>query len=112
MDRAVFVYTTFPSLVEAEAGAKAVVEQKLAACANILPGMISHYRWQGKVERAEEVVAIFKTRASLADDVRQAVRDNHSYEVLAIMVIAAESVDRDYFGWILESTKSDEQVGE
>jgi periplasmic divalent cation tolerance protein len=105
MDRAVFVYTTFPSLVEAEAAARVIVEQRLAACANILPGMISHYRWEGKVQRAEEVVAIFKTRASLADDVRQAVRDNHSHEVPAVVVIAAESVDRDYFGWILDSTK-------
>lgn len=60
------------------------------------------------MERTEEVVAIFKTRASLADDVRQAVRNNHSYEVPAIVVIAAESVDRDYFGWILEQTKAEE----
>ena len=105
MDRAVFVYTTFPSLVEAEAAAKVIVEQKLAACANLLPGMISHYRWEEKVQRAEEVVAIFKTRASLADNVRQAVRDNHSHEVPAIVVIGLESVDRDYFGWILEATK-------
>ena len=105
MDRAVFVYTTFPSLVEAEAAAKVIVEQRLAACANILPGMISHYRWEGKVERAEEVVAIFKTRASLADDVSQAMRGNHSYEMPAIAVIALESVDRDYFGWILDSTR-------
>jgi periplasmic divalent cation tolerance protein len=107
MDRAVFVYTTFPSLVEAEAAAKVIVERRLAACANIMPGMISHYRWEGKVERAEEVVAIFKTRASLADDVRQAVRDNHSYAVPAIAVIGLESVDRDYFGWILDSTKAE-----
>jgi len=105
MDRAVFVYTTFPSLVEAEAAARVIVEQRLAACANILPGMISHYRREGKVQRAEEVVAIFKTRASLADDLRQAVRDNYSHEVPAVVVIAAESVDRDYFGWILDSTK-------
>jgi periplasmic divalent cation tolerance protein len=105
MDRAVFVYTTFPTLVEAEAAAKVIVGQRLAACANIMPGMISHYRWEGKVERAEEVVVIFKTRSSLADAVRQAVRDNHSYDVPAVAVIALESVDRDYFGWILDSTK-------
>lgn len=106
MDRAVFVYTTFPSLVEAEAAARVIVEQRLAACANILPGMISHYHWEGKLERAEEVVAIFKTRASLTDAVGKAVRENHSYEVPAIAVIALESVDRDYFSWILDSTKA------
>jgi periplasmic divalent cation tolerance protein len=105
MDRAVFVYTTFPSLVEAEAAATVIVEQRLAACANILPGMVSVYRWQGKVERAAEVVAIFKTRASLADGVRQAVRHNHSYELPAVAVIALDSVDSDYFGWILDQTK-------
>jgi periplasmic divalent cation tolerance protein len=108
MDRAVFVYTTFPTLVEAEAAAKVIIEGKLAACANILPGMISHYRWEGKVERAEEVVMILKTRASLADRVREAVRQNHSYEVPAIVVIGLESVDRDYFGWILDSTQPEQ----
>lgn len=108
MDRAVFVYTTFPTLVEAEAAAKVIIEGKLAACANILPGMISHYRWEGKVERAEEVVMILKTRASLADRVREAVRQNHSYEVPAIAVIGLESVDRDYFRWILDSTEPEQ----
>jgi periplasmic divalent cation tolerance protein len=105
MDRAVFVYTTFPGLVEAEAAAKVIVEKRLAACANILPGMISHYWWQGKVERAEEAVAIFKTRASLAENVRAAIRELHTYEVPAISVIPLESVDRDYLEWLLDSTK-------
>jgi periplasmic divalent cation tolerance protein len=105
MDRAVFVYTTFPGLVEAEAAAKVIVEKRWAACANILPGMISHYWWQGKVERAEEAVAIFKTRASLAENVRAAIRELHTYEVPAISVIPLESVDRDYLEWLLDSTK-------
>ena len=70
MDRAVFVYTTFPGLVEAEEAAKVIVERRLAACANILPGMVSHYWWQGKLERAEEAVMLLKTRASLAEPVR------------------------------------------
>ena len=69
MERAVFVYTTYPSIVEAEQAGRAIVERRLAACVNILPGMVSHYWWEGKVERGEEVVMIVKTRASLAQDV-------------------------------------------
>ena len=105
MDRAVFVYTTFPSLVEAEEAAKVIVERRLAACANILPGMVSHYWWQGKVERAEEVVALFKTRASLAEPLRAAITELHSYDVPAISVIPIESVDRDYLNWLMDETK-------
>jgi periplasmic divalent cation tolerance protein len=73
MDRAVMLYTTFPSVVEAEKAGKALVEDRLAACVNIVPGMISHYRWQGAIERGEEAVMLIKTRASLAEPVRAAV---------------------------------------
>jgi periplasmic divalent cation tolerance protein len=105
MDRAVFVYTTFPGLVEAEEAAKAIIGQRLAACANILPGMISHYRRAGKLERTEEVVALFKTRATLADQVAAAIKESHSYDVPAISVIPIESVDRDYLNWLMDETK-------
>ncbi len=70
MERAVLVYTTWPSIVEAEAAGRKIVERRLAACVNILPGMISHYWWEGKIERAEEVVMLVKTRATLAEPVR------------------------------------------
>src|SRR5579863_1718124 len=60
--RAVFVYTTYPSIVEAERAGRTLVERRLCACVNILPGMISHYWWQGAIERAEEAVMIIKTR--------------------------------------------------
>jgi periplasmic divalent cation tolerance protein len=56
MERAVFVYTTWPLIVEAENAGVAIVEKRLAACVNILPGMISHYWWEGKLDRAEEAV--------------------------------------------------------
>src|SRR5262249_2033342 len=78
MERAVLVYTTYPSVVEAERAGRAIVERRLAACVNILPGMVSHYWWQGALERGEEVVMIFKTRASLAEKVRAAVKAGHS----------------------------------
>jgi periplasmic divalent cation tolerance protein len=61
MERALLVYTTYPSIVEAERAGRSIVEQRLAACVNILPGMVSHYWWQGAIERGEEVVMIIKT---------------------------------------------------
>jgi periplasmic divalent cation tolerance protein len=106
MERAVLVYTTYPSLVEAEEAGRAIVERRLAACVNILPGMVSHYWWEGKVERGEEVVMIIKTRASLAEPVRAAVKAMHSYATPAILVLPIESVDQPYLQWILAETES------
>ena len=108
MERAVFVYTTYPSVVEAEQAGRALVERRLCACVNILPGMISHYRWQGAVERGEEVVMIIKTRASLAERVRAAVKEMHSYTTPAILVIPLEGVDSSYLGWLFEATEGAE----
>jgi len=106
MERVVFVYTTWPTTVEAEQAGRALVERRLAACVNILPGMISHYRWQGAVERAEEAVMIIKTRASLASDVEAAIRKLHAYDMPAILVLPLESVERNYLGWLLAETEA------
>jgi len=104
MDRAVFVYTTWPATADAEAAGRSLVERRLAACVNILPGMISHYRWEGKVERAEETVMIIKTRASLADAISDAVKALHSYDTPAILVLPLESVEHTYLAWLLAAT--------
>jgi len=106
MERAVLVYTTYPSIVEAEQAGRAIVERRLAACVNILPGMISHYWWQGTLERGEEVVMIIKTRASLAETVHEAVKQMHSYATPAILVIPLESVDHAYLAWIMAETEA------
>jgi periplasmic divalent cation tolerance protein len=105
MERAVFVYTTYPSIVEAERAGRALVERRLCACVNILPGMVSYYWWQGTIERGEEAVMIIKTRGSLAEAVRVAVRQMHSYTTPAVLVIPIESVDRDYHAWIVAETQ-------
>lgn len=106
MERAVFVYTTYPSIVEAEQAGRSIVERRLGACVNILPGMISHYWWEGKVERGEEAVMIVKTRASLAQDVGRAIKDMHSYTTPAILVIPLESVEQTYLGWMMAETEA------
>jgi periplasmic divalent cation tolerance protein len=106
MERAVFVYTTYPSLVEAERAGRILVERRLCACVNILPGMVSYYWWQGAIERGDEVVMIIKTRAALADAVRVAVKEMHPYATPAVLVIPIESVDPEYQAWIMGETAS------
>ena len=106
MERAVLVYTTWPSIVEAEEAGRAIVEKRLAACVNILPGMISHYWWQGRIERAEEVAMMVKTRGSLSEAVGIAVKEMHSYIRPAIMVLQVENADLDYHRWIMDETAS------
>ena len=105
-ERAVFVYTTYPSLVEAEMAGRAIVERRLAACVNILPGMVSHYWWDGKVDRGEEVVMILKTRASLAESVRAAVKETHPYTTPAILFLPVEGGDPGYLGWLIKETEA------
>ena len=107
MERAVFVYTTYPSLVEAEAAGRRLLEDKLCACVNILPGMVSLYSWQGAIERGDEVVMIIKTRSSLIEPVRAAVKRMHSYTTPAILVIPIEQVDPDYHAWLLAETTAE-----
>jgi periplasmic divalent cation tolerance protein len=104
MERAVFVYTTWPSTVEAETAGRMLVERRLAACVNILPGMVSVYRWEGKVERGEEAVMIVKTRASLAGAVETAVKAAHPYTTPAILVMPLEGVEKGYLAWLLAET--------
>jgi periplasmic divalent cation tolerance protein len=105
MERAVLVYTTYPSIVEAEQAGRALVERRLCACVNIYPGMISYYWWQGAIERGEEVTMIIKTRASLAEKVRAVVKELHSYATPAVLVIPLESVDPHYHAWIEAETE-------
>ena len=104
MERAVLVYTTWPSIVEAEQAGRTIVERRLAACVNILPGMISHYWWQGAIERGEEAVMIIKTRASLAEEVRGTVKALHPYTVPAILVLPIEGGEPAYLDWLMRET--------
>jgi periplasmic divalent cation tolerance protein len=103
-ERAIFVYTTYPSIVEAEEAGRALVERRLCACVNILPGMVSYYWWNGAIERGEEAVMIVKTRASLSEQAAAAVKEMHSYTTPAILVLPIESVDEGYFAWMMAET--------
>ena len=103
-DGPVLVYTTYPSLVEAEKSGLKIVEAGLAACVNILPGMRSIYRWKGVVEAADEVVMIVKTRASLAEQVTAAVKASHPYDTPAVLVLPVDGGNQSFIDWILAET--------
>ena len=99
----VTVYATFGSDEEARHIARQLVEERLAACANILAPCLSFYRWQGKVEEAEEVPVLFKTRADGAKQLIARLAELHSYDVPAAVVWPiGETVDA-YARWVEEA---------
>jgi len=105
-DKAVLVYSTFPSLEAAEAEGATLVEQGLAACVNILPGMVSIYVWEGKRHRDAEIVMIVKTRQTLAERVVAEVRRRHPYENPALLVLPVDGGSAPFLEWIVKQTES------
>jgi periplasmic divalent cation tolerance protein len=102
---AIFIYVTAPSPAEAKAIADAVVKDRLAACANIIPGMRSIYHWEGKIEEADETVVIFKTRATLFPAVEARVKELHKYSAPCIVALPLEAGSQPYLDWIMAETK-------
>jgi len=103
-DKPVLVYATYPDAETAEAGGRALVEAGLAACVNILPGMVSIYRWEGQIERAQECVMIIKTRSGLAAEAIATAQARHPYTTPAFVILPVEGGLADYLDWIVAST--------
>ena len=99
----VSVYAVFADRDEAERIGRAMVEVKLAACVNILAPCRSFYRWEGAVESAEEVPAIFKTGATQADALIARIAALHSYDVPCITVWPIHKLLADYAAWVESS---------
>ena len=96
------VYAVFADEDEAARIGRAMVEQGLAACVNILAPCRSIYRWQGAIEEAVEVPALFKTRADQADALIAAIAARHSYAVPAAVVWPITAAHPAYAAWIKE----------
>jgi periplasmic divalent cation tolerance protein len=99
----IFVYITHPEPDAADALARGLVEKRLAACVNMLSGMRSVYRWQGKVEAAAEVVMIAKTRRDLFGALEAFVRARHPYECPCIVALGTVDGNAGYMDWIRQS---------
>jgi periplasmic divalent cation tolerance protein len=100
---ALIAFCTFPDAEIARNVVRQVVDLRLAACGNILPQIHSVYRWQGKVESADEVLAIFKLDAARYPEFESKIRSLHPYEVPEIISCPIEKGLPEYLRWIAES---------
>lgn len=104
MSNAAVVYVTYPHRDEAEAAAKALLEERLAACANLVPGVTSWYRWEGRIQSDPEVAMIVKTRTELVPRVIELLRERHSYDCPCITSWPIAEGSAAYLRWIEENT--------
>ncbi|WP_417490725.1 divalent-cation tolerance protein CutA [Maricaulis sp.] len=102
-----WIYTTWPEAALAEGAARTLVEERLCACANILPGMRSVYRWQGAVEIADEAVMILKADARTTGALQSRLRELHPATTpcfLALRIDAGMS-SPDFLAWLSQSSR-------
>lgn len=97
------VLMTAPDIDQARRIARALVEERLAACCNILGGVESIYRWEGAVETAAEVLAIIKTSNAKFPDLERRIRELHPYDVPEILAMPVIAGSDNYLRWIAES---------
>ncbi|MGR8932783.1 MAG: divalent-cation tolerance protein CutA [Gammaproteobacteria bacterium] len=94
------IVNTCPDDATAERIARLLVERKLAACVNIVPGLTSVYRWQGNIETAGECLLLIKTEAELYSAVEACIRSHHPYELPEIIALSIEQSLPEYLQWI------------
>jgi periplasmic divalent cation tolerance protein len=99
------VLSTAGSQDEARAIARALVERRLAACVNIVSLLESVYRWEGKVDSAQEWLLIIKTTQAAFPEVRDAIAELHSYDLPECVMLAIEDGSAEYLKWIEESVQ-------
>lgn len=97
-------YSTCPDAASADRIARALVNERLAACVNRLPGVQSTYRWQGQVEQADEVLLLIKTTADRLDAMTARLRALHPYELPELIAVEVHSGLPAYLDWVAAET--------
>jgi len=94
------VLMTAPDAEVAERLARTLVDERLAACANIVPGVVSVYRWEGEVQRDSEVLVILKTSAEVLDDLESRAVELHPYDVPEVLALPVRGGHGPYLDWV------------
>lgn len=102
---ALICFSTCPDADTAERIASALVDERLAACVNILPGVRSVYRWQDAVERAEEVLLLVKTMPDQFERLKTRLLELHPYELPELLAVETDFGDSDYLRWVVAQTR-------
>ena len=100
----VVVFVTASSEAEAEKIASLLLEQRKAACVNVIPRVNSRFWWQGKLDSAQESLVIIKTRAALVPEITDMVKKAHSYTVPEIVALPIVAGSEDYLDWVDRET--------
>jgi periplasmic divalent cation tolerance protein len=96
----VVVFSTVGRPEDADRIARALVEQRAAACVSFVPGLVSHYRWKGACEREAETLLVIKTRKDRLEDLRQALLAIHPYELPEFLALSVEAGHAPYLAWL------------
>jgi len=104
------VFCTFPDQDIARRISKEIISENLAACVNLIPAVESIYRWEGKIERANEVLAMFKVATVGFKNLEKKLLEKHPYDTPEIVVIAPDQVSEGYLQWVLEMTNRIEAI--
>jgi periplasmic divalent cation tolerance protein len=99
------VLVTAPSAEKAAELARALVEERLAACGNVVPGLRSIYRWEGAVHDEAEALLLLKTTRARLEALRARVIELHPYEVPEVLAFAADAGSAPYLAWVADSTR-------
>lgn len=102
--KSIVVFITAPGEEEAAGIAKSLVEEKLAACVNIIKGIRSIYSWEGRVEDEPEALMVVKSREGLFEKLSEKVRELHPYSVPEVIALPITQGLKEYVDWIGEST--------
>jgi periplasmic divalent cation tolerance protein len=102
-DQILLAISTFPDAETANRIAQTLVEEKFAACANVIPAVHSIYRWKGKVETAGEVMAFFKTTRDRVAAFEEKLRSLHPYEVPELICFNVDGGSPDYLRWVIDN---------